>query len=61
MSSERRYCSDRDIAEAVAYGVAAGVATAWLVKTLGLRNTILLGVAIYFAWKYWDKITAFFG
>lgn len=61
MSSERRYCSDRDIAEAVAYGVAAGVATAWLVKTLGLGNTILLGLAIYFAWKYWDKITAFFG
>ena len=61
MSSERRYCSDRDIAEAVAYGVAAGVATAWLVKTLGLRNTILLGLAIYFTWKYWDKITAFFG
>ena len=56
-----RNTSDRAIAESVAYGVTAGVATAWLVKTLGLRNTILLGLAIYFAWKYWDKITAFFG
>ena len=57
MEEKKPYCSDKDIAEAAVTGV---VAAAALIKAIGLGNTILLGVAIYLAWKYWDKIMAFF-
>ena len=60
MEEKKPYCSDKDIAEAAVTGVVAGVAAAALIKAIGLGNTILLGVVIYLAWKYWDKIMAFF-
>lgn len=60
MEEKKPYCSDKDIAEAVGTGIVAGVAAAALIKAIGLGNTILLGVAICLAWKYWDKIMAFF-
>ena len=52
MEEKKPYCSDKDIAEAAVTGVVAGVAAAALIKAIGLGNTILLGVAIYLAWKY---------
>lgn len=57
---EEEKSTDRMIAESAALGVVVGGIVAIIVKTLGIKTTIVLCIIGYFVWKHWDAIKAFF-